>query len=110
LKLRAAWAKGIHSEQGEVAVIDVTRELIKRFPPGKDVVDAPRLWSRKIGLKATAGIEATFEAGVEEELGDGKKRTAGFKTGPELLCCFLPHKIAFGETNPPNNERLRGPH
>jgi hypothetical protein len=52
--------------------------------PGKDLVDAPRLWSREIGLKAKAGIEATLEAGVEEEVGDRKKLTAGFKVGPEL--------------------------
>ena len=27
-----------------------------------------------------------------------------------LLCCALPHKVVFGETNQPNGERYRGHH
>ena len=81
-KLRAAWKMGTHSEADEKAVIDVTRELIRRFPPGKDPVDAPGLWSREIGLKANAEIGATVEAGVEGELAGGAKFTAALKAGP----------------------------
>jgi hypothetical protein len=68
-KLRSAWAMGTHSESDEKDVVDVTRELIKRYPPGHDPVDAPRLWSREIGLKATLGVKAAAEAGVEADLG-----------------------------------------
>ncbi len=82
-KLRAAWAMGTHSESDERDVAEVTRELLKRYPPGHDPVDAPRLWSREIGIKATFGAEAGFDSGIERELVGGKKLTAGIKAGAE---------------------------
>jgi hypothetical protein len=81
-KLRAAWRMGAHSEAEEKAVIDVTQELSKRFPAGKDVFDAPRLWSREIGLKGTVGFKAV-EAGLEAESPAGAKFKLGLGGGPK---------------------------
>jgi hypothetical protein len=81
-KLRAAWKMGAHSEAEEKAVIDVTRELSKRFPVGKDSFDAPPLWSREIGLKGKVGFKAV-EARLEAESAAGANFKLGVGGGPE---------------------------
>jgi hypothetical protein len=81
-KLRAAWKMGAHSEAEEKAVIDVTRELTKRFPAGKDPFEAPRLWSREIGLKGTVAFKP-LDAGLEAESAAGAKFKLGLSGGPE---------------------------
>ena len=62
-QLRETWAIGAHNDELEKDVVDVCKELTKRYPPGKDPVDTPAVWSREIGLKVGA------ELGVEADLG-----------------------------------------
>jgi len=63
-ELRSAWASGTHNEQLEKDVLDVTRELTRRYPPGHDSIDDQPLWSREIGIKATLGAETGVEGGM----------------------------------------------
>jgi hypothetical protein len=68
-KLRDAWRNGRHDPSAEAAVLQVTRELRMRFPPGKDAIDAPPLWSREIGLKAKLVAEVGAKGELEADLG-----------------------------------------
>ena len=68
-ELRNAWRNGRHDEAAEASVLEVTRELRKRFPAGKDALDIPALWSRELGLKAKVGAEVGAKADVEADLG-----------------------------------------
>jgi hypothetical protein len=80
-ELREAWANGRHNEECEKDVDAVTKELTRRFPPGKDPQDTPPVWSHDIGIKATLGAQAGFKAGIEHEIGEGEKLTAGAEAG-----------------------------
>jgi hypothetical protein len=63
-ELRDAWTKGTHNEERERDVLDVTRELTKRYPPCKNSLDNRPVWSREIGIKATLGAEAGINGGT----------------------------------------------
>jgi hypothetical protein len=64
LELRNAWAKGTHDEERERDVLDVTRELTKRYPEGNASLDNQPVWSREIGIKETPGAEAGVKGGT----------------------------------------------
>lgn len=77
-EFREACLRGSHNETREADVVKVTKELAKRYPPGSDPVDAPPIWCREVGIKATVGAEAGLEGGIGRDLG-GKKLKAGAK-------------------------------
>ena len=85
-ELREAWAKGTHDEDRERDVLEVTKELAKRYPPGKDPLDTPPIWSREIGIKATLGAETGLDGDIGHDVGDKKLKLAakaGAKAGLE---------------------------
>ena len=63
-ELREAWARGTHREDREKDVVDTTKELVRRYPPGKDPLETRPMWSREIGIKATVGAEVGFDVGI----------------------------------------------
>jgi hypothetical protein len=63
----------MHDEHREKDVVAVTKDLMKRYPSGEDPLDYQPRWSREIGIKATAGVEAALEAGVEQAIGEDQK-------------------------------------
>ena len=63
-ELREAWARGTHRKDLEQDVADTTKELVRRYPPGKDPLETGPILSREIGIKATLGAEAGFDVGI----------------------------------------------
>lgn len=53
-------------------MVDVTKELTRRYPPGKDPLDTPPIWSREVGVNATVAAKAVVEVGIEADASNVK--------------------------------------
>jgi hypothetical protein len=71
-RMREAWNRGAHDEAAERSVLDVARELHKRYPPGQDPITARPIWSYDMEFDAKIGGKlgaAGLGMGVEGSVG-----------------------------------------
>jgi hypothetical protein len=69
-KMRSAWVRGEYDEKGEHDLVDVAKEIGRRYESSKYRADAQAVWSKEIGVKVSSSVTVgVAKAAVEVDAG-----------------------------------------